>query len=33
MPLEQWLMDVVTDKGVLAHIQETLGIKIETGDG
>lgn len=33
MPLEQWLMDVVTDKSVLAHIQETLGIKIETGDG
>jgi len=33
MPLEQWLMDVVTDKGVLAHIQETLGIKMETGDG
>jgi len=27
MPLEQWLKDVVSDAGVLAHIRETLGIK------
>jgi hypothetical protein len=26
MPLEQWLMDVVGDAAVLAHIRETLGI-------
>lgn len=27
MPLEQWLTDVITDKNVLAHLRETLGLK------
>ncbi|MGH8012925.1 MAG: type VI secretion system protein TssA [Candidatus Binataceae bacterium] len=26
MPLEQWLTDVISDQGVLAHIRETLGL-------
>ena len=27
MPLDQWLNDVISDKAVLAHIRETLGLK------
>jgi len=27
MPLEDWLKEVISDQGVLAHIRETLGIK------
>jgi hypothetical protein len=27
MPLEQWLTDVISDKTVLAHVRETLGLK------
>ena len=27
MPLEEWLSEVISDQGVLAHIRETLGIK------
>jgi type VI secretion system protein ImpA len=27
MPLEQWLTDVISDKAVLAHVRETLGLK------
>jgi type VI secretion system protein ImpA len=27
MPLEQWLIDVIGDESVLAHVRETLGIK------
>jgi type VI secretion system protein ImpA len=32
MPLEEWLMDVISDEGVLTRIRETLGIK-GSGEG
>ncbi len=33
MPLHAWLRSVVKDNGTLAHIEELLGVKTETGHG